>query len=547
MHRSIRPSVRFVAAILVGAAVAVPVVAETGPPDSVAGLPRIVALEDAKTRASLPYRIRTGAAPCNPAIPSVPSILDQDFEPSLVDEVDVARNGAAVAWSTNLSELGVPGTTRDIILYRAKGPTRDRVTDAAGDNDQPSLAFDSRGVRLAWRGSDGARGTTPGNIWLRTVTPKVTTTPPPATGGTGTGTTATTETVESKKITNMVTTAVAGDASKIVGTAYDPSLCARTRVREVGSGVKVEERDARVAFVSTGVILKDRSVAGRPQLFVWREQDNAFSQLTSIGADGFAVNRPSIDASGSNIAFECNADLTPEAADPKLPSRVGNPSKVRQIYLWRQGRGITQLTWSDRDCYAPRISRDGRVVLFCSRGNPIPGGNPDGNFEIFGWTVAHDPALQLRQLTETTSGHSVLPRPSASIRSFAFWSTAAPAEGGATFGENAAQCGPLAYVARGSRITRVGGFTDAQNTQRITSSPVITSPENPITAGPPCVAGDATRVYLITNDLRLNAKLADDDLDGVNGGKDTDGNDKPDDRRIDASLLYFHAARVIVR
>ena len=54
-----------------------------------------------------------------------------------------------------------------------------------------------------------------------------------------------------------------------------------------------------------------RNPDGLPQLFLWREAENEFVQLTRITVEGFTVRRPSIAASGQRIAFECDADLDP--------------------------------------------------------------------------------------------------------------------------------------------------------------------------------------------------------------------------------------------
>lgn len=495
--------------------------AETPPPGY-----RLRNLDDAKTRASVPFPI-TGTSQCA-TFPGIPQVVGADFDPSKIDEIAVGANGRAVAWATTLSEAGVPGATRDIAIFREGGIDRVRASDANGDNDQPSLDYDRFGLRMTFRGSDGARGTTTGNVYLRSTSRK-----PPASGTDGAS--ESTEEVKTVKLTTLVSTTT--DAH--FGTAWDPTLAARTRVRDAGSGVKVEERDARVAFCSTGDLETGRNEAHRPQLFVWREQSEDFVQLTSISADGFTVARPSISAGGQRIAFESNADLTPEAADPKDPSRVGNPSKVRQVYLWEAGRGIRQLTWSDRDCLAPRIARDGRHVLFCSRGEPIEGGNPEGNFEIFAWVDGRDASRRLRQVTRTTQGDSVLPRPTTSASTFTFWSTVSPPSGGSGFGSGAAQCAPLAYLAKRGRIVRVGGLSDVENLQRIGDSPDPTAPENPVVAGPPCPGTDASKIHFVTNDPRLNEPGADDDLDGDDGE-----GDEPDDRAVDASAFLLHVARV---
>jgi dipeptidyl aminopeptidase/acylaminoacyl peptidase len=450
-----------------------------------------------------------------------------------VDQISVAGNGRVIAFATTITEVGVPAATRDVILLPEEDPDAAvRLSDAAGDNDQPSVDFDSFGSRVVWRGSDGARGTTTGNIYLRTLTRTSEDEPD----------------VEVVKLTSLVSTA--GNVNQ--GTAFDPTLTARVRFRDVGSGISVKERDARVAFVSTGDLdRRDEDTPGenpqrREQLFLWLEQENRFEQLTGISVAGFKVARPSIDGTGDRIAFESDADLTPAAVDPKDPSRVGNPAKVRQIFLWERGRGIRQLTWSTGDCLSPRISRNGRTVLFSSKGEPIAGANPEGNHELFRWTDHRIGARRLEQITQTAAGDNVLPRPTRDDDTFVFWSTSSVPSGEGTFGL-AKECGPSALLWHRGRITRVHGYTDAQNVQRILESPDPTAPESPVVTGPPCPGFDRLRVHFATNEPRLNERGADDDLDG-DDGRDAAGDpdpDEPDDRDVDVSVFLFHLARAV--
>ena len=68
-----------------------------------------------------------------------------------------------------------------------------------------------------------------------------------------------------------------------------------------------------------------------------------------------------------------------QSSDPRDPTNVGNPDGVRQIYLFRdsaRGGGLRQLTFGDSDCFSPRIAPNGSSVIFCSRGDLLPGGTP---------------------------------------------------------------------------------------------------------------------------------------------------------------------------
>jgi hypothetical protein len=215
------------------------------------------------------------------------------------------------------------------------------------------------------------------------------------------------------------------------------------------------------------------------------------------------------------------------------------------------GRPLRQLTWSDSDCLAPRLSRDGRFVHFCSQGDLIPGGNTDGNFEVFAWVLSRDRSRELRQMTRTDAGDNVLPRPGRSPAVFAYWSTAEEDSVIPLLPENLAAFRiPLAYVRRGGRNALVGGWTyaeqEAEGGNRFLSLVPGTTAgtyEYPILSGPPCLAGEPFSPLFVTNDISLNAEDADDDLDGKNGGTDDDGDPLPDDRAIDASILSYHVAR----
>lgn len=516
---------------------------------------RLRALSDDTSRASFPMELDLTQTPC---VGGAPAILGDDFVPSDVDEIESTPTGGIVAWTTLLSEQGVPGTTRDVVIHREGVKARERLSEGSGDNDQPKVGFDPFGYRVVWRVSSGQRGATTGNIYLRTTTKK-----DPEAGGEGgegdeTGGGPSEEVGDPVNLTELTGT----------DTAYDPALCSRTESVDVGSGIRIRERDARIAFVSTGDLDGGRNAAKRPQLFVWRERADEFVQLTRIDEDGFDVNRPSISVSGERIAFECTFDLTPEAVDPADPSRVGNPDGVRQIYLWEErGSRIRQLTWGEADSFAPRISLDGRFVLFHSKADLIPGLNPragdatdtEANFEVFAWVDVPSRARALRQLTLTKRGHTVLPRPTRSPRVFVCWSTALSADSG--IGEDGAQCGPLPYVVRGpeSKATPLLPKVEQGDERQPVGDGLNTlrgaAGENPVAAGPPCCNADATKIELVTNHPSLTPRT-DDDLDGDDGeqiaGEETprdrsDDEFEPDDRKIDTSLLFFHVARAIRR
>ena len=439
------------------------------------------------------------APDCGP-VPGVPELLGAAFDPGRWDQIDLAGNGRVVAYASNAT-AGSPGT-RAIVLLR-EGAETSTVAEAAGDDDQPSVQFDAFGLRMAFRGSTGAAGSTPSNVYLHTVTR-------------GAGDDAGDETVN---LTGL-------DTSK-GRRAFDPAIAARVRSRGVTSGIEVRERDARVVFVSNGDLDKGprppsaegpgRNPANLLQVFLWREQAARFEQLTANTDATAAISRPTISGDGRFVVFESNADLDPAAVNPRDPSQVGNPDRVRQLYLWREtrrGGDLRQITWSDRDCLAPRMTSDGRHVLFCSRGDLLPGGNPDGNFEVFRWSRGRPVARRLAQLTETDEGDSVLPRPLRNVRRFVFYSTAMPPLGGLDFGGGPRQCGPSALLWTRGRVRHVAGLLDAENLQ------LVIGGSDPVFTGPPA-AVFPSKIHFATNDPVLD----------------------PPERAGAASAVRFHMAR----
>lgn len=468
----------------------------TADADSLLRRYRLRRMSDATTMGSPPFTPDPNAPDCNPALPGVPDVIGAAFDPGKYDQIDLAGNGRLVAYASAVT-LASPG--RRAVVVQREGDVAQIVQEAAGDDDQPAIAFDSFGWRMAFRGSDAVAGQSGSNVWLHTVTRL----------GAEPGD-------ETVNLTGLTTS---GGLF-----ARDPALAARTRVREIESGVTVRERDARVAFVSNGDLdkgrrspdadIEGRNPDGHEQLFLWREQDARFEQLTRNDDADAAMSRPSISGDGRFVAFESDADLVPDAANPRDPAVVGNPGGVRQIYLWQEGRGLRQLTWGDEDSLAPRITQDGRFVFFCSRADLLPGGNPEGNFEIFRWRRGARPAARLAQLTQTTSGDSVLPRPLRNPRRFVFFSTAMPPNGGLPFGGGPRQCGPTALLWSGGRVRLVAGALDSENAL------LVATGHDPVLVGPPAAAY-VTKVHFLTNDPLLD----------------------PPETEGQASLIRFHAAR----
>ena len=412
-------------------------------------------------------------------------VFGETFDPAKFDEISVAGDGRLIAYATSISDAGLPGTTKEIVIVPVT-PRGDvvRVTKVAAEDDQPQVQIDEFGYRCVFRSSSAAGGAAPSNIQLFTSTRKGDT---PETG------------------TVAVTTVTGSQA------AFDPALTARIRVREIVGGVKVRERDARVAFVSNADLTGSNPELVE-QVFLWEEADDVTRQLTHHTDADAHLNRPAISKSGDIVVFESTADLVPDAVDPLDSSRVGNPDHVRNLFRWRRGLGVDQITWSDGDCFSPRMELNGRFVVFSSRGDPITGANPEGNLEIFQWTAGASPELRLRQMTQTSEGDNVLPRPTIRPGSFAFYSTSHPplppdpgkpaGEGNerAGFGEGKRECTPQALFYDHGRVVHVHGYLDRQQLLRAIASPS----KLPVLTGPPVPGIYGTKFFFATNDFRFN-------------------------------------------
>lgn len=412
-------------------------------------------------------------------------ILGEGFDPAKFDEISVAGDGRLLAYATSVAATGLPGATKEIVILPiAPGEDPVRVPKVATDDDQPAIQVDDFGYRCVFRSSAGAGGVAPSNIQLYSLTRA--------------GDTPTTGTVAVTEITG--------------GAAFDPALAARTWFRDVGGGIRVKERDARVAFVSDAELVPGQNPAHLEQLFLWEEQGSVMRQLTRHDDEAARVNRPSIAKSGDVVVFESTADLVPDSVDPIDSSRVGNPDHVRQIFRWRRGLGLDQLTWSDGDCFSPRMDLLARFVLFSSRGDPITGGNPERNLEIFSVTPGAPPSRRLRQLTQTADGDSVFPRPTVRSGVFAFFSTVHPpgladptsAESATNpmqeFGEGRHQCTPQAMLYDRGRFVHVHGYGDKEIALRFIGPPS----RLPVLTGPPVPSPFGQKVFFATNDFVLN-------------------------------------------
>ncbi|MCU0224581.1 MAG: hypothetical protein MUF27_11030 [Acidobacteria bacterium] len=154
---------------------------------------------------------------------------------------------------------------------------------------------------------------------------------------------------------------------------------------------------SRVAFDSTG-----NPTGGNPdgssEIFAINADGTGLVQLTASpvpNPDSPPASRAArIDASGTWIAFESNADLD-----------GGNPDGSYEVWRVRSDGAFLQRLTGDAAVSSrnPDISGDGQLVVYASAANPL-GTNPEGNTELFLWEAGSASTVQLTQFLTGSSG-----------------------------------------------------------------------------------------------------------------------------------------------
>ncbi len=154
---------------------------------------------------------------------------------------------------------------------------------------------------------------------------------------------------------------------------------------------------SRVAFDSTSNV-----TGGNPdtssEIFAVNADGTGLIQLTASPTpdpnNPPSSRAPRIDATGTWIAFESNADLD-----------GGNPDGTYEIWRVRSDGAFLQRLTGDATLSSrgPDISGDGRLVVWTSGANPL-GTNPEGNTELFLYDAATAATVQLTQFAEGGSG-----------------------------------------------------------------------------------------------------------------------------------------------
>jgi len=158
---------------------------------------------------------------------------------------------------------------------------------------------------------------------------------------------------------------------------------------------------------NTGGPLRDPELSTEPapqlSVIIFRS-DNDLTGDNPLGNEQIF----SINVDGSGLFQVTTGNPIPEAlafsddgstiAYQGLGDPLGtNADATREIFVVNiDGSGLAQLTMTAGDSYAPRISDDGGRVVFTSRAEVIPGGNADGNYEVY---VANSDGTGLTQIT----------------------------------------------------------------------------------------------------------------------------------------------------
>jgi Tol biopolymer transport system component len=164
----------------------------------------------------------------------------------------------------------------------------------------------------------------------------------------------------------------------------------------------IDSTATMMAFTSWCDLVHGKNTDGNSELFVRKTDGTGLKQLThTVG--GVGSMEPSISSDGTLIVFASSADLVPG----------GNTDGNNEIYLIHaDGTGLVQLTSTTGGRTAdgfpgnthPILDPSASHIVFSSDRDLVPGGNADGNNDLFEINVD---GTGLRQLTFTTGGWGV--------------------------------------------------------------------------------------------------------------------------------------------
>jgi Tol biopolymer transport system component len=211
---------------------------------------------------------------------------------------------------------------------------------------------------------------------------------------------------------------IAGDASTVVfASAGDPTAAnadGSTEIFRIGtdgtgiaqltsgpadtaSGRPVVSTDGAVVAFDSDADLTGGNADLSREVFAVGIDGTGLVQLTD-GPVGTESRAPAIDATGTWVVFESNADLDGSNADGTF-----------EIFRIRSdGSGLESITADPLvDARRPDISGAGDRIVYSSSADPL-GSNPEGNPEIFAWRADTLARAQLTSFAEGSSGAAVV-------------------------------------------------------------------------------------------------------------------------------------------
>ncbi len=171
------------------------------------------------------------------------------------------------------------------------------------------------------------------------------------------------------------------------------SLFSKTRIsrkrpsREVRESRSYRRQDPLRGW-NQAEILEDRTMLSGAAITQLSHATDAANQVSDL---------PSVNADGTRVAFDSNADLTGQNADGHY-----------EIFLFQAEVGLTQITNdATADSFSPSISDDGTKIAFISDGN-FTNQNTDGSYELFLYEVGQG-FTQLTDVASPSGGNAGVP------------------------------------------------------------------------------------------------------------------------------------------
>lgn len=167
-----------------------------------------------------------------------------------------------------------------------------------------------------------------------------------------------------------------------------------------------------VAFQSDADLLQHGDIArGQTEVWLYGVAGRELTRVTRGGDGSRASERPQLSGDGTKVVFHSDADLLDE----------GRPDSVDEIWLYESPtRALRRLTstWEPQrdadsnpvlhpDSYGPRITRDGRRVVFASDGDFLNEGLPNGFPNTWVYDLADGPLRRIDTSAGTGSGVAI--------------------------------------------------------------------------------------------------------------------------------------------